>query len=84
MCEQTGYLCDCAGCRVSVLIDNTRWVRGKDYCNRCFYNLFIVCNGCENELHRYNDDIFIMVANDKEVPYCNDCLSDDEYDDDDY
>jgi len=43
-----------------------------------------VCNGCENELHRDQDDIFIMVANDKEVPYCNACLTDDEYDEDDY
>ena len=29
MCEQTGLLCECAGCSIAVLIDDTQWVRGK-------------------------------------------------------
>ena len=84
MCEQTGLLCECAGCSIAVLIDDTQWVRGKDYCYRCVYNLFIVCNGCENQLHREHDDVFMMVSGDKEFPYCNNCLSDGECAEDDY
>ena len=82
MCEQTGLLCECAGCRVVVLADDIEWTDRGNYCQNCFDNTFIVCNGCNTELHRDYDDIFIMISDNREVPYCHRCLANDNEADD--